>query len=216
MRCVSILLASVLAASLAHPADRSSGVIKGTVFDETGKAVPLARIRLLRLSPSQVLKRYDRADGHGSFAIDGLAWGGYMLCASKEEDGYADNLLDLYATGQRPTAVITPASPTQSVIVRIGPRAGILLLQPVVDAVTGKALPSVSVTIRRYDNGAMMRIGYQPEVLLPPLTKISIEVAADGYLDWFYPGSLERGKAEVVLLRPEEKLAITVALQPMR
>jgi hypothetical protein len=194
---------------------QTRSVINGTVLDENGNPVASATIRMIRLAPWGKVVRSDSAGERGEFAIEGLAWGTYMLSAVKERDAYPEGLWDLYANGPRTTVALSHTSPAVSVTIRIGPRAGVLAAT-VIDAVTGKEVQSAHITIRRYDNRKVYAtLSPFPELLLLPLTKVLIEVHAEGYADWFYPGGGEERRAEAVSVGSGQRLPLIVALQPI-
>ncbi len=217
LRVIQFTCARLMCALLGASACLSSqtrSIISGTVLDENSNPVASAKVRILRLDRGKVTWG-DQTGEHGEFAIEGLAWGSYMLSAEKEGDGYPNGLADLYANGPRTTVALSPASPAVSVTIRIGPRAGILAATEI-DAVTGKDVPSASITVRRYDNRNVYALmSKRPEVLLPALTKVLIEVHAEGYADWSYPGGAEERRAEAVSVGSGQKLPVIVALQPI-
>jgi hypothetical protein len=154
-------------------------------------------------------------DPHGEFVVDNLPWGAYMVCASKEDEGYADTIGALYVVTPPPTVVLSPSQKTVTVTVRLGPKAGLLDIQSVRDAVTGKRISDASVTIRRTDRDAFRTTAAQPGLLVPSLKDVEIQVQAEGYATWYYPGYTEPTKARPARLLPGERLTVTVELQPL-
>ena len=192
------------------------GTLQGKVVDENGEGLASATVTLMRLNPTKVIHREIRTDENGQFLVDRLPWGPVMVSASKEQDGYADTILDLYAANPNPIAVLSPERPSESVTVRMPPRAGAVKVA-ITDSITGRSIEAPTVTVRRADGSAFLTTQLsEPELLVPSFTKVLIELRAPGYADWYYPGYSEASKANSVLLRPGQKLAITVILQPVQ
>ncbi|HZU29138.1 MAG TPA: carboxypeptidase-like regulatory domain-containing protein [Bryobacteraceae bacterium] len=195
---------------------QGTGTIKGKVLDENGVALANANVRVVRVvaggSP-RLVPREDLADVRGEFQI-ALPWGSYILCPSKEADGYADTIADLYASTPRPIVTLSAASPAPYVVLRTGPRAGVLKIQSITDAATGRAISTASVTVTRRDTGAFMGTNGKSEFFIPALIDVSVKITAPGYIDWFYPGVDNERNANWIRLKPGEHLSAIVALGP--
>jgi len=213
MRLV-MFVSLALNALAGHLSAQGNGTINVQVVDEEGRALGGARVKLLGLNPTHLLHRNDVTNENGHVKLS-IPLGTYMVCAGKEEDGYADTLAALYATDPAPVVTLTSAALNQSVVAKIGPRAAVLSPFVVTDAVTGKKIDSASVTLKRLDNEAFVKSSAQDKLFVPALTKVSVEVHAAGYADWFYPGYIDQSKATAIVLRPGQALPMNAALQPL-
>ena len=110
-----------------------------------------------------------------------------------------------------PSITLAEDFPSADVIVKIGPKAGILDLEPVTGAVTGKEIRSAGIELRREANPdlSIYTSAGQRRILVPALTDVLVEITAEGYKPW--PEAGAEGK---LFLKPEEVKKLRVALQP--
>ncbi len=205
MTCVLLALGSA----------QAQGTITGTVVDETGKPLAGAKVHIAerdRVVGHRLIQYYE-TDDNGRFRIPHVPWGTYVLMAGKERAGYPDLVFNFYNDLALPTATLAEAFPSADVMVKVGPKAGVLELEPVTDAATGKEIPLASVTLRRADNPDLSISGSasQRRIFVPSLTRIVAEIMAEGYKSWPPSGAEADG---TLFLRPEEIRKLRVALQP--
>lgn len=191
---------------------QADGVIKGTVIDEKDKPVAKARVHIAENGPQsghRLLQVYE-TNVDGRFTINHVPWGTYVILAGKEDDGYPDTKFAFYSNLEVPTVALGPLFPTADVTVRFAPKAGILDITSVVDAVTGKSLREASaVTLKRIDNPnfSITASASASHLFLPALTRVTIEINAQGYKPW-------PDQRREIRLQPEAELKLDVKLQP--
>jgi len=80
---------------------------------------------------------------------------------------------------------------------KIGPKAGILDLEPVTDEATGKEIRSASVTLRRAANpdSFLSASTTQGRVFVPAFAEVLIEISAEGYKLWPSPAKRRKGRS---------------------
>jgi hypothetical protein len=103
---------------------------------------------------------------------------------------------------------------TTPVTVHLPLRAGVLQFVRVIDSATGKPVEKASLSLQRFDKMGALTLSQQGRLFVPAETKITVKVTADGYADWFYPGSIDASKATPIELRPSEHLPINISLLP--
>jgi hypothetical protein len=193
------------------------GQITGLVLNEAGNPIEHAKVHVEENKAfygHRILQVY-LTDARGQFVIDSLQWGSYVVLAGKEDEGYADTKLAFYSNLNVPVVTVTSLVPTQNVTIHLGPRAGVIEVAAIIDAGTGKAIVAPSVTLRRTENGLWLKAsGTQKSILIPSRTKVSIEVEAEGYQVWHYPGDTDASRSTPVVLEPGEHQKIEVKLQP--
>lgn len=205
-----VLLTSALA--------QVQGTITGTVVDETGKPVAGAKVHIAQkdvLVIHQIVQYHETDDG-GHFRISHVPWGTYVVVAGKESAGYpAPVFASFYSNYAMPNVTLAEDFPSADIIVKIGPKAGILDLEPVTDEATGKEIRSASVTLRRAANpdSFLSASTTQGRVFVPAFAEVLIEISAEGYKLWPSPGQAAEGK---INLKPEEvrKLRVTLNQDP--
>jgi hypothetical protein len=150
MRSAILVLLSVLQA---WGSARAQGTITGTVVDETGRPLAGAKVHIAekRFVAHRVIRFYE-ADSGGRFRIADVPWGTYVIMAGKDSAGYADTTFAFYSGEAVPTVTLAPEFSSADVILRLGPRAGVLDLSSVTDAITGKNISLASVTLRRAES----------------------------------------------------------------
>jgi len=169
------------------------GEIRGVVMDEGGSPVSEAEVDRDSISHGPVGKAISLAltDKSGAFTFSPVKFGSYKLYALKPESGYPDTKFDLYSESYHPvTATVSAASPIVSVVIVVGPRAGMVKLT-VIDKVTRQPIPSPTTTIRRLDTDAWISVGRTEDMTMcvPPSIPTEITVHAEGYKEWPNHGS---------------------------
>jgi hypothetical protein len=194
-----------------------AGVIRGTVVDEEGRPLKGAKVHVedRRFILHTALRFYE-TDADGRFQIGHLPWGSYSILAGKEDDGYPDTKFAFYGNLKVPKVLLTPSSAIQNVTIHLEPKAGIVDVNSVVSAATWESIKAASVTLRRDENTNFF-ITASPtmtRLLVPSGVKISIEIRAVGYEDWYYPGYADASRSVPVTLGPGEVLMLDIKLQP--
>lgn len=203
------LLCVLVAAGFA----RAQGTITGTVVDDAGKPVAGAKVHIAekKLVVHRLIRFYETDDG-GRFHIADVPWGTYVVMAGKEDASYPDLIFSFYNNLALPNVTLAEDFRSVDVIVKIGPKAGVLDLEPVTDSITGKEIRSASVTLRRSENPDLFlsASATQGHIFVPASTNVIVEITAEGYKPWPPAGTAE-GK---LFLKPEEVKKLRVVLQP--
>jgi len=209
-----LVFASVLLIGSAWAQDR--GVITGTVLDENGTPVIKAKVLISEKGVRAMHRvlQFHETDANGRFRIAHVRWGTYLVTVGKEDAGYADTGLGLYCHNAYPMAVLTDDSPTADVTLRLGPKAGVLELEPVTDVRTGKEIHLAAIRLKCAENSDlfMYTSAAQRRFLVPPLTDVLVEISAEGYKSWPAPDrSATEGR---IFLHPEQTQKLQVSLEP--
>ena len=197
---------------------QTDGTIQGTVLDEESRPLAAARVHIQdrnRTSRHDLI-RFFETDADGHFVISHVPWGSYTVQAGKESDGYPDTKFAFYGNYSSPTVSLAPPVVTQTVTVRMAPRAGIINVNSVVNAMTWENIKSAAITLRRDANKDLFITASTTmgRLLAPSGVKIRIEIRAVGYEDWYYPGFTDASRSVPIELRPSEALMLDVKLQP--
>jgi|ERR1700733_92671 len=179
------VLASVLLIGLTWAQDR--GVITGTVLDEHGSPVIKAKVLITEkgvLVVHRVLQ-FHETDADGHFRIAHVPSGTYVVTVGKEDAGYADTGLGLHCNSTYPVVVLTEDSATADLTLNLGPKAGVVELEPVTDATTGNAIRLAAIRLKCAENQDLFiyTSAAQGRFLVPPLTDLLLEITAEGRKD---------------------------------
>lgn len=208
------ILASVFLVGLAWAQDR--GVITGAVLDEHGNPVVKAKVLITEkgVFVAHRVLQFHETDADGRFRVAHVNWGTYIVTVGKENAGYADTGLGLHCNNDYPIVALTEYSPTADVTLKLGPKAGILDLEPVTDELTGREIRSAAITLRCADDNDFFisKSTTEERILVPALTNVVVNITAAGYKPWPAP---DRTAAEGrIFLRPEQTQKLQVRLQP--
>jgi Carboxypeptidase regulatory-like domain len=143
-----LLLATPSAYSQVSPPTQPEGRITGIVVDEQNQPINDAQVSTQVSLPGEIVGNWGaQSDSNGQFRIEHLPMGTFGVVASKNEDGYVgfDNFPGIQ------TVTLTPEAPLANVVIKLGPREGILV-PSVKDKVTGK--PLCDFMLRWYVSGA--------------------------------------------------------------
>lgn len=201
------------------------GEIRGRVLDSRGRPVFQARIHIRRPG-SDVNGRiiYYYTDGNGEFSIKGLAAAEYKVFVVKEEDRHPDTDIFFYKNAAAPVPLVkvSDTQPTPFVTVQTGPPAALLTGQ-VIDAVSGKLIPSAWVTFNRPESEAMylktsLNKSERPGTFgfLLPSAPLTIQVAAEGYQTWTYRTEGSKKQMDLLTLEPGQTMQLIVKMKPLR
>ena len=112
------------------------GKVTGIVVDEQNQPINDAEVSTQVSLPGKTVSNGGaKTDSNGQFQIEHLPMGTFGVVASKNEDGYAG----FNQSAEMPTVTLTPEAPLANVVVKLGPKEGILV-PSVKDKVTGKPL----------------------------------------------------------------------------
>jgi Carboxypeptidase regulatory-like domain len=194
----------------------TEGAIAGRVVDAAGK--PVASVSVDLSERGKVLRghrlrgqAYTAADG--TFRLQHLPFGTYIVETSDEAEGHPDTAMAFYSNLKNPVVTVSPVVPNQEMTVIRDPKAGILDASDVFDAVTGAPVQA-TVKLRRLDSGYWMSTSSTfKSILVPPDTGVAVEVSAPGYATWYYPGSADGSRSGAISLQPGQKMMISVALR---
>ena len=102
------------------------GSMNGTVTDEAGKAVAGATVYANPVDrPIMGIVPHSTTDKSGHFEIKGLSWGLYAVSGAKADEGYPEMLSALFTRNQVMQKVtLAPETPTATLMVQLGPKAG--------------------------------------------------------------------------------------------
>lgn len=152
--------------------------------------------------------------GYYAIRISRSWFGKFAVAAKKEDEDYPDMSRQFYSDGKFQTVNLSASHPKATVIIRLGPKAGVLL-GTVIDAVT-KAPLRPCVEFRRsaephnfLSGSGLVEPTYK--LLVPPDTDILVNIYLDGYKTWYFPGTFEKEKQQ---LRPGEKKVAGIKLEP--
>lgn len=196
---------------------QNGATVKGVVVNESGKSVTGAQVYVLekRRFVGHRLLEVHETDSSGEFVASNLTWGTYMVMASKPSDGYPDTKLAFYSDLAVPTVTLSPSFPQAHVNVQLGPKAGILEVSSLENALSGKAIEYATITLRRVHKPTFFittatKAGTR--ILVPSLTDVSVGVSAQGYKSW--PSQDEQKKSAQFRLKPEEVYKLRIRLEP--
>ena len=200
--------------------DAEMGLIDGTVLYEDGRPAKGATVYSSPLArPIIGIIPHADTDETGHFRIDiPSSWfGKFAVAAMKEDEDYPDMSKQFYSDGKFKTITLTSVHPTETVIIHLGPKAGVLV-GTVAEAVSNTPL-SPCVEFRRATEpsnflSASGLVKPQYKLLIPPDTDILVKISLDGYKTWYYPGTLDHARATPVRLGPGERKAADIRLEP--
>jgi len=217
MRAAFLLILVSFAPATASPAQQvlnGTGLVRGTVLDDHNQPLGDASVTLDLEDdrPGHRLVPRGKTDSEGNFVIDHLRWGKYRIGVGKEEAGYPDTRWEIYSGGVHPIAVISPDHPEASVVLSVGPKAGVLNVV-VLDASTGQPIDASllggAIWICPDDHNYRLSgtIINNNRLLIPPFVAVGVEIDADGYQPERYP--------EKIVLPPGGEMTVRVNLWPV-
>jgi hypothetical protein len=195
-----------------------TGAVTGTVVDELGSPVEGAKVHAepLDRTPRAGSVSYVTTDAGGAFSIDRLQFGSYRVDAMKPADGYANVSFEFHNNGRQPKLTLSSSTPKAAVLVVVGPKAG-AITGPVSDAATGKPVNATfhMWRISRPEVSYAEAATSPCSVLVPPGVEVGLEVLAQGYEPWYYPGDGVFPYSKSLKLKSGEKLEVDIKLQPV-
>lgn len=201
---------------------QDSGSIHATVLDDSGAFVQGATVSALLLAAGGHSGGVPHcvSDESGSCTISLLnyGYGSYSMSVAKPVDRYPESRSAFYTgfLAEQIIAMISAEHPSESVVLHLGKKAGILK-GTVADAVTGKPLDA-NVEFRWVSDPGNFMSGSgltkaQFRILVPSDVAVTMVVSLEGYENWTY--TLGRGSmSNAILLSPGEELNFEIRLWP--
>jgi hypothetical protein len=197
---------------------QTRGTITAQVTDQGGNLVAGARVAMVPADArgGMGVLRECLTDNNGVCSQD-LGFGKYHVVAQKKSDAYPDCLANFYGHGKWPTtAEIALDVPTANVTVRLGPKAGLLVIHAA-DDVSGDPIRQATVTLHPAadprDIFSTSLQGPDLAVLIPPDEDVLVTVSANGYQPWQLKDHIDLSPGGVVRLHSEDKVEMTVCLK---
>lgn len=190
LRALAFLCLAIPLLASGQNTEITEGTIQGVVLDDVGNPLSGAKVHAeLQGVPMAKAIRYVESDQNGFFVIDRLEFGTYYVEAMKEEDGYGGPFWSFFNDRPLPTVQISAQARIADVVVRLGPKAGILT-GTIHDAATGKPIQAGFDLKQVKDPNKWMGTSAASNfrVLIPSSKDIEVKVSAPGYDSWAYPG----------------------------
>jgi hypothetical protein len=194
------------------------GLIDGIVTYEDKKPVKGATVYAVPLGrPMHAIIPQAETDETGYYAIHiSRSWfGKFAVAAKKKDENFPDMSNQFYSDGNFQTATLSVNHAAETVRIRLGPKAGVLI-GTVRDAITGATLYPC-LELRRPNGNFLSRSGSIEanfRVLIPSETEVTVKMWLDGYRPWYYPGTDEKSRSAPLHLRPDEQKTLEILLQP--
>ncbi|SRR6266566_2063940 len=155
-------------------------------------------------------------DETGYYAIHiSRSWfGKFAVAAKKEDENFPDMSTRFYSDGNFQTATLTANHPAETVMIRFGSKAGVLI-GTARDAITGATLYP-GFELRRPHGNFLSGIGLIKanfRVLIPSEAEVTVKMWLDGYRPWYYPGTDEKSQSAPLHLRPDSLTTQRIGLQ---
>lgn len=155
--------------------------------------------------------------GYYAIRIPRSWFGKFAVAAKKEDEDYPDMTWQFYSDGKFQTVTLSASHPEANVIIRLGPKAGVLK-GTVADARSNESL-SPCVEFRRaaepnnfLSGSGLVKPTYK--LLIPADTDVLMQISLDGYRTWYFPGTIDRESQQPVRLKPGEIRTVDIRLVP--
>jgi hypothetical protein len=198
----------------------AKGLVYGIVTYQDRKPVKGATVYATPLGrPIGAIIPHADSDETGYYAIRiPRSWfGRFAVTAKKEDEDYPNMSWQFYSDGKFQTVTLSASHPEANVIIRLGPKAGVLL-GTVADARSNAPL-SPCVEFKRaaaprnfLSASGLVKPTYK--LLIPADTDILMQISLDGYRTWYFPGTIDKETQQPVRLKPGEKKAVDIRLVP--
>jgi hypothetical protein len=195
------------------------GLIDGIVTYEDRKPVMGATVYATPIGrPIGAIIPHAETDETGYFVIHIYpSWFGRFAVTAKKEDENFPDMNQFYSDGKFATVTLTPRHRAETVIIRLGPKAGVLV-GTVADAVTGAPLnPCVELRRAKEPNNFLAGTGLvnaNYHVLVPSNTDVLMKIWYRGHKPWFYPGTTDKAQSRPINLKPGEEAKLDIRLEP--
>jgi carboxypeptidase family protein len=191
------------------------GRVTGTVLDEQGQPINNAHVSTLVSLPGESFATEGATtDSNGQFQIEHLPMGTFTVVASKNEDGYAG-----FDQAGMPTVTLTPEASLANVVVKLGPKEGILA-PSVTDKVTGKPVCDfllrwhVTGTNSSWAGGIGFSRGTTRQSILAEKDVVIDMVSARGYKKWVPTDPSDASRPLQIYVRRGEVKSLSFEIEP--
>jgi hypothetical protein len=215
MKTSSMLCLSVLC-FLVYGRAEQPGAIRGVVVDEVGKPVASAQVIVDPIDgrPRGNAVQVVETDTTGRFSMGDLDFGSYKVFAKKDSAGYPDTSFAFYSNHIFATATLTPDVPVASLILKVGPAAGV-----VVGVVTDPENGPIGATFllrRAADPDNWISLSQRPDyrIMVPPGVDVLLEVSATGFKTWYYGGPSDSLRRVPIRLETRKEMRLDIHLEP--
>jgi hypothetical protein len=210
-----LLLSALLVWAQTGEKPKPEGRVTGTVLDRRGQPLQHVSVRVFREETHMYMPTAE-SDEAGQFVVDELEPGTYDVFG--EGAGYPDKTLSFYGK-EEPTRVVLGNGGTATVVLVLGPVAGVLT-GTIIDRTTGKAI------VPRHASRFIVKKVSDPEDsiefsgpakfrwLIPPATEVTLEVSAEGYKPWSDRDPSNPSKLLPLRLESGEEKTLTIELEP--
>jgi hypothetical protein len=212
-----VLVGMLLLAPMVY-CQSGEGTITGTVVDEQGTPISGATIWCAIDEGQQMTGTAGGlSDKTGKFQVGHLPWNKYTVSATKRAEGYGGNEAGAYQT-----VTLTSAQPSADVVVKLGPKEGILV-PTVSDKVTGERLFDFTVhsTVEEFEgqthntsSGSWGVSRWTKQVLLPSNKDVMLHITKSGYRTWWYMDPSQPNGPGMLRLQPGEVKELNIELEP--
>ena len=218
-----LLLASLPTFPQSADSSQPNGTISGTVLDQYGQPFKGVQVCTYMMNAPSGSKESigdcpaTTTDNVGEFRIDHVAMGIFGVEAIKRKDGY----IAFAGTSVKKMVTLTPNQSSATVVLKLGPRPGVLLLS-VSDTNTGKPVTSCMFKWEIVDPGKPhvhysggQSINNRGErALVPPKKNLRLTISAPGYKEWFYHDESDPSQKAIIRFEPSEEKELLVELEP--
>jgi hypothetical protein len=214
----AFLLSGLFVAAQTGGKVNAEGRIAGRALDQRGKPLHRIFVKAFHEETNMYMPMSRESDEDGKFEIERLEPGTYDLFGQSENAGYPDTSLSFYSK-EEPTKVALGNGGTATVVLVLGPKAGILT-GTIVDRTTGKA-----VVLQHAPHFVARKLS-DPEDsiefagpgkfrwLIPPGVEVSLQICAEGYKVWSYSDPSNPSDSLPLRLESGETKILKVELEP--
>src|SRR5579863_6617733 len=208
-----ILISALMLGLGALAGAQQSGTISGKVLDEKGRPVSGATVTATQTDNNDGIEKSVQSDSSGNFAIGDLRWGKYAVIAEKPESGYPRTPAAFYGSGTQPVLEISAgnASASTKIVFR---RKEPAIVGTVID--DEASVPVAATFLLRHArepaNALSLEQGSNYRILVPAGVRLTMEVSAQGYKTWYYPGTNDYKKKTTFVVNSRQSLKINIRL----
>jgi len=195
----------------------SAGVISVKVFDQNGRPLKGAQVRMDE-HPKSMMRVIPECttDESGTCSRNDFQMGTYSITAMKPADGYPNISYEFYGRNRKVLVVeLTPQHPRADVVLTLGPKAAMVTIHPI-DHTTGSPVANFTMILWNAEKPhELLGIGKTPDsvILVPPEEDVELQVQADGYQPWILSNHPEVGGRRALHLHSGQKKEVTIRLK---
>jgi hypothetical protein len=184
-----------------------SGCIQGKVLDTKGEPIHSLSVVASNLGEGNRYEMEVQADSDGDFSMIGLPEGAYQVFTSDEsKTNFGRRSLMTLDRSAAQEVEVAAGDSCVTITLRKPPRARVLLRAT--NVLTGEKIDSVKGSFRLSKDGLWTGYAEDSAMLVPPLTRLELQLGAQGY---------ELAPVQEILpLQPGEVRELTVALRPVQ